>query len=138
MPKRTTLADLLNANGENPTSALALFKALFPQLESDETGATKGCVCPACQHHREAHAQQQHADKSKPEAPDAEGGLFQTIASLVVNDEIVSVGHTVAQAADEQLRVVFRMSDDEVGNVLTADEARILGHALLAAANLID
>ena len=139
MPQRKTLADLLNANGQSSTSDL--LKALFPQLESDETRATKGCDCPACQHHRAAHAMQQHADKNKPEAPsapDAEGGMVQTIAALVVNNEVVSVGHTVAQAVDEQLRVVFRMSDDEVGNVLTADEARILGQALLAAANHID
>ena len=139
MRKRTTLADLLKANGETSTSAL--LKALLPQLEADETGATKDCDCPGCQHFRAVYAQQQQANKGQPEAPsasDAEGSLVQTIASLVVNDEIVSVGFTVPETEDVQQRVAVRFSQDSTAEVLTSDQARILGQALLAAANHID
>lgn len=131
MRKRTTLADLLKANGETSTSAL--LKALFPQLEADETGATKGCDCPACQLVRASYGQ-----NNVPKEPDAEGSLVQTIASLVVNDEIVSVGFTVPEDEDVQQRVAVRFSQDSIAEVLTADQARILGQALLAAANHID
>lgn len=131
MRKRTTLADLLKANGETPTSAL--LKALFPQLEADESGATKGCDCPACQQVRASYGQ-----NNMLKEPDAEGGLVQTIASLVVNDEIVSVGFTVPETEDVQQRVAVRFSQDSIAEVLTADQARILGQALLAAANHID
>lgn len=102
----------------------------------DETGATKGCNCPACQQRRAMHKAASKAEDSA--APNTEGGLVQTIASLVVNNEIVSVGFTVPEQADEQQRVAMRFSQDAVAEILTADEARILGHALLAAANHID
>ena len=131
MPQRKTLADLLKANGETSTSAL--LKALLPQLEADETGATKDCDCPACQLVRASYGQ-----NNVPKEPDAEGSLVQTIASLVVNNKIVSVGFTVPEAEDLQQRVAVRFSQDSIAEVLTADQARILGQALLAAANHID
>ena len=131
MPQRKSLAELLNTNGEFPASDL--HKALFLLMESEESGATKGCDCPACQQVRASHAA-----NNVPKEPDAEGGLVQTIASLVVNGEIVSVGFTVPEAEDVQQRVAVRLSQDSIAEVLTADQARILGHALLAAASHID
>ena len=139
MRKRTTLADLLAANAKANTPAF--LKALFPDLELDEAGATKGCTCPACQQKRATHAQQQHAAKNQQEAAPASGVenmLVQTVAALVVNNQIISVGHTVAEKDNDELQVVFRMAEDEEAYALTADQARILGHALLAAANEID
>ena len=111
------------------------FETLLGNL-FDEAGATKGCNCPVCQQRRAMHGAATKAEA--PSEPDAEGGLVQTIASLVVNNEIVSVGFTVPEQADEQQRVAMRFSQDSIAEVLTADEARILGHALLAAANHID
>ena len=139
MRKRTTLADLLAANAKANTPAF--LKALFPDLELDEAGATKGCTCPACQQQRATHAQPQHANKNQQEAAPAssvENMLVQTVAALVVNNQIISVGHTVAENDNDELQVVFRMAEDEEAYALTADQARILGHALLAAANEID
>lgn len=134
MPQRKTLKDLLDANKD--VGASILLKALFPDRETDEAGATKGCDCPGCQHQR---AMNEAATKAEaPSAPDAEGGLVQTIASLVVNNEIVSVGFTVPETEDVQQRVAVRFSEDSIAEVLTADQARILGQALLAAANHID
>lgn len=134
MPARKTLKDLLAANKD--VGATLLLKALLPDRETDEAGATKGCDCPGCQHQRAMHGAATKAEA--PSEPDAKGGLVQTIASLVVNNEIVSVGFTVPEQADEQQRVAMRFSQDSIAEVLTADEARILGHALLAAANHID
>ena len=134
MPKRKTLKDLLDTNKD--VGASLLLKTLFPDRETDEAGATKGCDCPGCQHQRAMHGAATKAEA--PSEPDAEGGLVQTIASLVVNNEIVSVGFTVPKQVDQQQRVAVRFSQDDIAEVLTADEARILGHALLAAANHID
>ena len=131
MPQRKSLAELLNTNGEFP--ATDLYKALFPLMESEESGATKGCDCPACQQVRASYGQ-----NNVPKEPDAKGGLVQAIASLVVNGEIVSVGFTVPEAEDVQQRVAVRFSQDSNTEILTADQARILGHALLAAASHID
>lgn len=125
--------------GKNTAAILASILA-SAQIEEQETKAQSApepdkqaddCDCVICRLRRSIQSETSNEE---------DGAMVQTIASFIVNNEIASVGFTAESETSPEVsgKVVIRFSEDGDTFGMTPDQARMIGTALVAAANALD
>lgn len=108
------------------------------QAEAEKETPKEDCECLVCTIMRD------RKEGNKPKAPEeakgasekpVEGRLMQTVASVVINNQIASTGFSVDQDADVLPVVGLRFGENQEAYPMTPDEARLLGQALITTAN---
>lgn len=128
MTKRQNLADLIMASMKAQANG---FYGKGVDLEKDQYGSTVGCDCPICQIRRAVGGAEQAAFRLNPLH------LSAALSALAEVEEaaMVKIGVTMAQDTDSATKVAIEIGEEDDGILVTADEARIIAQALLAAAN---
>ena len=123
MTKRQNLADLIMASMKAQANG---FYGKDVDLEKDQYGSTVGCDCPICQIRRAVGGAE---PAPKPQV------IIDAVAMIPTDEAMVKIGVTVAQDTDSATKVAIEIGEEDDGILVTADEARIIAQALLAAAN---
>lgn len=109
-------------------------------LKRYRSGATEDCECLVCQivRSRDESMKPKEDAASREEAPSPAEKMIQTVAAVSCDHHLVSVGYSVPDTSDEIPMVAIRLDEKSDGILITADEAQIIAHALIAAANWIE